>query len=286
MNTELVVGPPTNQGVAVYPPGASYGPRSLRDHEFVWMIEGDAEYRRAGETVAAPAGSLVLCRPGATDFFQWDRHRRTRHAFFHFPLGATPGGWPPPDDWPLVRPLPPDDVVRPLFRHLLTRHNGGGDALRRLTVAHILSVFVGGDPALGRISAESWPDAVERACGFLSRALEDDPARPLSLGELADAACVTPEHLCRLFQKSLGLSPAQTVRLARLDRAAGLLARSNFSVGEISALCGFADPFHFSRAFKKAYGRSPSEVRAAVRSGASAPLPRVLGRLAHLTTDF
>ena len=137
----------------------------------------------------------------------------------------------------------------------------------RLTVAHILSVFVSGDLATGSPARAAWPDAVERACAFLGRALEDDPARPIRLPQLADAACVTPEHLCRLFRATLGRSPVQTVRLARLDRAAGLLLRSNYTVSEVSALCGFASPFHLSRLFKQTYGQSPTEARRAARAG-------------------
>ena len=294
MGTEIFVGLPTGCGVATYPPGATYGPRVLRDHEFVWMLEGDAEYRRGGppppggggRPPAAPAGGGGGAPPGETDSFRWDRQSRTRHGFFHFPVHSVPDGWPPPGEWPVVRLLPPDDLLRPLFRHLLTWGDREDAAQCRLTVAHILSVFVSGQTATGPEAPAVRPDAVVRACAFLRRALADDPARPLSLTQLADAACVTPEHLCRLFRASLGHAPMETVRRARLDYAAGLLARSNYSVGEISALCGFADPFHFSRAFKKTYGRSPSEVRAAVRAGSEPPSPRVLGRLAHPITGF
>jgi transcriptional regulator GlxA family with amidase domain len=65
------------------------------------------------------------------------------------------------------------------------------------------------------------------------------------------------------------------VRLARLDRAATLLVRSNFSVQEIAELCGFASAFHFSRRFKEAYGQSPRELRQQVRAGATLPAPRL-----------
>lgn len=32
-------------GVAVYPPGATFGPRQLEDFEFVWLLQGTAEWR-------------------------------------------------------------------------------------------------------------------------------------------------------------------------------------------------------------------------------------------------
>src|SRR5947209_929804 len=93
---------PTGYGVALYPAGATFGPRVMRDYEFVWLIEGDAEYRWGDAVVQAPEGSIVLCRPGATDFFRWDPKRRTRHGYYHFRIQSLPKDWPPEKLWPLV----------------------------------------------------------------------------------------------------------------------------------------------------------------------------------------
>ena len=264
---------PTGAGVATYPPGATFGPRRMRDWEFVWLLEGDAEYRW-GEAVAdAPEGSVVLCRPGETDSFRWDPHRRTRHGYFHFQVHNAPEGW---HDWPLVRGPEDDDVLRTLFRHVLTWSGRGDPEQTRLTIQTMLAAFRTGERTVGGIERKAWPPAVERVCAYVYERLDEDPAAPLPLPVLAGVACVTPEHLCRLFKSSLGYSPAETVRLARLDRAATLLARSNYSVGEIAALFGFASPFHFSRAFKSAYGLPPSEVRRRIQAGETPPLPRLL----------
>ena len=264
---------PTGAGVATYPPGASFGPRRMRDWEFVWLLEGDAEYRWGDQVAAAPEGAVVLCRPGETDSFQWDPHRRTRHGFFHFQVTGSPEVC---SDWPLVRGPEDDDVLRPLFRHVLTWFGRGDPAQTRLTVRTMLAAFRTGQRAVGDVGREAWPPAVERVCAFIYERLDEDPAGPLPLPLLAGVACVTPEHLCRLFKSSLGRSPAETVRLARLDRAATLLARSNYSVGEIAALFGFASPFHFSRVFKAAYGLPPTEVRRRILAGETPPLPRLL----------
>ena len=273
MLTDLQVSLPTAFGVATYPPGASFGPRLMLDWEFVWLIQGDAEYRWRETGAAASEGSIVLCRPGATDFFQWDRHRRTRHAFFHFQMANPPDDW---QDWPLVREPENDDVLTPLFRYLLTWLGRGDPEQCLLTVTTMVTAFRTGHRAAGGLPPEVWPPAVERACTYLFERLDENPAQALSLNELAGAACVTPEHLCRLFKASVGHSPAETVRLARIDHAATLLARSNYAVGEIAALCGFASPFHFSRLFHSAYGLSPSEFRRCVQAGETPPLPRLL----------
>lgn len=274
MELELTL--PTAFGVATYPPGATFGPRKMSDFEFVWVIEGDVEYHRGGCRVEAPPGAVVLCRPGAVDFFRWDPHLRTRHGFFHFNVLTTPRDWPPRERWPLVRLPTEGDILRPLFRHLLT-WAGCGDAFQcRLTMAMLMTAFLSGETTMGDVPQASLPEPVERVCAYIYDHLEEAPAAVMDLAELADIACVTPEHLCRLFTAATGHSPMETVRLARLDRAAMLLARSNYAVSEIAALHGFASPFHFSRRFREAFGQSPRELRKAIQAGASPPTPRLL----------
>ena len=275
--SDLDVSLPTGAGVATYPPGATFGPRQMRDWEFVWLLEGDAEYRWGEAVVAAPEGSVVLCRPGETDSFRWDPHKRTRHGFFHFQVQNAPDDC---SDWPLVRGSEDDDVLRPLFQHVLTWFGRGDSEQTRLTMLTMLAAFRTGERGIGDVGREAWPPAVERVCTFIADSLDADPAASLPLPVLAGVACVTPEHLCRLFTATLGRSPAATVRLARLDRAAVLLARSNYTVGEVAALYGFVSPFHFSRAFKQALGQSPSEVRRRLGTGSLplSPLAHTLSR--------
>jgi AraC-like DNA-binding protein len=263
-------------GIATYPAGATFGPRRMTDWEFVWLIEGDAEYSWGTQTVGAPENSIVLCRPGATDLFKWDTRRRTRHGFFHFDVEPWPQGWPPSDDWPLVRLPGADDIMPVLFRHILT-WSGHGNALHRnIAIMHLLMTFWSGETTTRDAVPDALPEAVQRALRFIAQHMEEKPEVPLPLPEIARAACVSPEHLCRVMKSATGHSPLETVRLARLDRAVTLLARSNYSVSEIATLCGFASAFHFSRRFKETYGQSPRAARHAVRNGATPPLSRLL----------
>lgn len=289
---QLQIGLSHSAGVATYPAGATFGPRQMNDWEFVWILDGDAQYSRIEysnrdcETVVqAPAGSVVLCRPNATDAFVWDKNQRTRHAFFHFQLESIPDNWPTFETWPLVRLPQDDDLLRPLFRHLLrglqnqssTRLDEMRESSLQLSVAHLLTTFVCGDLSSGGdLSPESWPDAVERAWNFIHRKLEEAPESAISLGEIARAAHSTPEHLCRVFKAATGWTPMQAQRLARLDKAAVLLARSNYNVGEIARLCGFASAFHFSRCFKDAFAQTPRELRSHIRNGETPPTLRLI----------
>ena len=270
--------------VAVYPPGARFGPRSMGEWKFVWLLEGNAIYRwqsasaSANGEIEVPSGSLLLCQPQTRDEFEWDTNARTRHGFFHFALQSAPAQWNAPATWLRLRALGDDDICAQLCRYILT-WSGRDDSQTDAAATLLLAAFVTGETRIGAPAPQRAPEAVERALAFLYRTLDADAATPVGLHDLARAACVTPEHLCRVFKSATGFTPLQTVKLARLDRAAILLGRSNYSVGEVARLCGFASPFHFSRAFREEYGFTARGLRARVEAGQALPNSRLLRTL-------
>jgi AraC-like DNA-binding protein len=260
-------------GFAVYPPGATFGPRILSDYELVWIVDGDVEYQADGKTYAAPPGTILLARPGMRESYLWDPVRQTRHAYIHFGLRVPRGALPQEDTWPLARRMPDGDILRPMFRHVawLLEHAGQGDAaLVEGSMRHLVAGFVLGRFETKSEGATGLPLAVQRALRFAGERWAKT-TEPPSLAELARAASVSPGHLARLFHASLGVSPLAALRLLRLERAAAMLARSNLSIKEVAASSGFESPFHFSRRFKDVYGVSPRAFRARLESGAPAP---------------
>jgi len=259
-------------GVATYLPGATFGPRRMREWEFVWMVEGDAQYQWNNAKVDAPEGSIVLCRPGGTDSFIWDKDRRTRHAYYHFDIESIPGNWPAVSGWPFVRKPREGDVLRQTFRYLLTTERKEA-VPRRLAIMQMLAAFVFADFDSGDIPRQSLPVPVDTAMRYIRQRLDEDASRAVTLTEVARAADVSPEHLCRLFRAAIGASPSETVRMARLDHSVILLARSNYRIGEIAQMCGFRSQFHFSRRFNLAFGCAPKLMRRRMEQGETPPVP-------------
>lgn len=272
---------PKGLGVADYPPGAEFGPRRMRDCEFVWVLHGSARYFRDERLVAEIGpGGIILCLPGAVDRFEWDARSQTRHAYVHFDLRSVPQDWPSRRDWPVAREPVADDVLRPLLQHLLrwAHEPHASKPLLRLTLEHLLTAFVLGQYDATEPARLPMPEPVELALAAIYRRLDESPAAVVTLSDLAREAFVTPPHLCRLFRRATGRSPAETVRLARLDRAVQLVMRSSLPIKHIAAMYGFVDQPHFTRCFTRAFGRSPQQVRDAVAAGRSPPLPRLLHR--------
>lgn len=268
-------------GIAHYLPGEIFGPRRIPDYELVWIIQGGAVYESDGREHPVGPGGLVLARPGIRERYLWDRQQTTVHAFFHWAFGHLPAHWPRPEDWPVTVQLPAGDVVRPLFRYVVSHcvalfHPDGRGSREvapqlRAAVETLLGAVLVGPLTLRPQPLKPQPVPVRKAILWAAQTMDRSPESPITLDQLAHAAAVTPKHLCRLFTTALGVSPMHSLRLMRLERSVSMLGRSNLSIKEIAARCGFASPFHFSRAFRQTFGKPPRVVRREIEAGGVPP---------------
>ena len=67
-------------------------------------------------------------------------------------------------------------------------------------------------------------------------------------------------QLHRKLKALIQFTPAEYVRSIRLEAAMQLLQTEDLNISQIAYETGFSSPTHFSRAFKKMYGKTPSEV--------------------------
>lgn len=70
-----------------------------------------------------------------------------------------------------------------------------------------------------------------------------------------------PNYLSAIIKDYTGMPLHQYVFHLRISKALLLLTSSRRQISEIARLCGFADVYHFSKAFKKSIGVSPSKYR-------------------------
>lgn len=83
--------------------------------------------------------------------------------------------------------------------------------------------------------------------------------------EAAAAIGVGRRRLERHFAENVGRSIASYLRELRLIRARQLVTETGRRLGDIATACGFSNAQHFSNAFRKAYGRTPTSARQRVR---------------------
>lgn len=84
---------------------------------------------------------------------------------------------------------------------------------------------------------------------------------PIDLDLLAEMCCISKPHLIRCFKKYLNCTPHEYLLAYRLRQSKQQLIGSSASVEWIAEQCGFHSASHFTRAFRKSTGITPSEFR-------------------------
>lgn len=92
--------------------------------------------------------------------------------------------------------------------------------------------------------------------------LHQKPAHAWSLAELASAVGASRSVLVERFTRVIGMPPMQYLTQWRLQLAAEQLLRSGAKVASVAREVGYDSEAAFSRAFKRATGRSPAMWRA------------------------
>ncbi|MEO1138266.1 MAG: GlxA family transcriptional regulator [Pseudomonadota bacterium] len=121
----------------------------------------------------------------------------------------------------------------------------------------------------------SLPTRVGRGNRKLTTAIEvmrENIEDPMKLSYLAEVVGVSVRQLERLFLSFLNTSPSKYYLELRLEKARHLLRQTEMSITDISVLCGFSSPTHFSRTYRKVYNVAPSK-----EAGATSPLIRPSG---------
>ncbi len=135
----------------------------------------------------------------------------------------------------------------------------GADAARA-----VASQLVIGQRRYGRQQQRPETIALEPKSDRVQMALAHARANlraPLTVEELADAAHLSPRQFSRVFSEETGFSPARAVEKLRLDAARLLVSQGRLAIDLIARETGFGDPERMRRAFQRAFGQSPREVR-------------------------
>lgn len=158
---------------------------------------------------------------------------------------------------PVYQPYSSGDRFTPLFEEI-RRRTEESSPYSRLMAEHLLTAFIyelaadfhKGDRLLRHLSVQ-----------HVINLMQDSIYGELSLEQCAATAHLEKAYLIRLFHRETGLSPMQYYRRLKMQVASHLLRRSSESVRSIGQKLGFWDEFHFSKVFKKHFGKSPSLFR-------------------------
>jgi len=92
------------------------------------------------------------------------------------------------------------------------------------------------------------------------RYIEHNLHGTLTLSELAEVAAVSPQYLCRLFQKTMNMRPMVYINQERINQSKKLMFnKEGKKLYEIAQMVGFDTPSYFCAVFKRYTGMSPED---------------------------
>ena len=121
--------------------------------------------------------------------------------------------------------------------------------------------------------AASYPGAAE-GFGPALEYMRDHYQRAITNHQLAAAAKMSLRAFERQFHAGFHLTPQKYLRKLRLRIASRALIYTNESLSGIALSCGFADQSHFTREFRRQFGRTPREYREHYKSSAGVPVTK------------
>lgn len=246
-------------------PGTGWGPRTIPDFELILMVSGEFSYFRcdADEKTKLNEGEIICIPPGELHVFKCEQASSPHAVIACIHLELDDKGSFLNNDYALS-PFPPlvtdtkgDAAIHELFRNCRNTFEGFGKYRQELLDAMTKELWL-------RL-AEYWEGGSEKEISprmrqmtlFLQKHLAESPTRR----DLAKKFSITPEHVNALFKNELGTTPAKFLRRIKIYQACRFLREEGLSIKETAERLGFYDEFHFSKAFKKVMGASPSKFR-------------------------
>ncbi|TPW27942.1 GlxA family transcriptional regulator [Pararhizobium mangrovi] len=212
----------------------------------------------ARATCGIEAGSWLLARSGLLN-----GHKATTHwEDFEDFAAAFPDIDVVPDRYVIDRRFLTTGGASPTFDlmlHIVRMRHGMATALDVASVFIYEQASTGEDAqplvSLGRL------DDYDPRFAHAVRLMEASIDAPVTVAALAKRCSVTTRTLENVFEKTIGESPGAYFLRLRLSAARRLVRDSRMPLADIAARTGFSSAAAFSRAFRRAYGQSPSGVR-------------------------
>jgi AraC-like DNA-binding protein len=111
------------------------------------------------------------------------------------------------------------------------------------------------------LKAAALPAGPEAGFGLLLEHIRDHFSTTLTNQQMAAVVHMSTRAFERKFQQSFHVTPQQYLRKLRMRLASRTLVFTNLSLAEVSQQSGFSDQSHFTREFRRHFGRTPREYR-------------------------
>lgn len=227
--------------------------RSRRACRPCWAIvykwEGETEYQlKNGRIVISNARNPVILPRGCA--YTWICTRAGRYSIIEFDADAA-------QDSVISLQIPESDQLLTAFRRLeqiCTRKQAFWQLEAVSGTYQILSNLLRTVPS-GSYQSSAKLEKIQPAVDYMLRHLD----RTMTNDELAAMTEVSTVYFRKLFTQIFGMSPIHYLHHLRIEKAKEILQSDFGSITDVAASLGYPSIYHFSKAFKRDTGLSPTK---------------------------
>ena len=238
----------------------SWTRRLVNPWGLVFSEEGNGEISLDENVISAPAGTLLIYKPGFK--YQFRTQETWKYIWFHYPLRdhmlsqmnfneIIPG----------LGIWKPDQKIRNKIQSELHEalalekiHRPGWEALALLLIEIVLQRFITSGQSVSKRSQERLHHAIQL--------LTSD--ENYKIDQIASLCGISQPLLFLIFRKEMGCSPREYREQFFLRKGKAMLLNTAQTLDEIAEACHMCDRYYFSNRFKLLFGISPAAFRKGV----------------------
>ncbi len=228
-------------------------------HDLTWVLGGRACYRVDGNAVELCAGDMLYVPKGVRRQAETDAEQPMHCLALNF-LVRNEAGENCALPFPQRFAVPHTSGVEPIFRAYQNNWMEKEPGYQLVAQALLLQILLSLMRTLSRSEKnEPGREVMERISRIRSR-IAENCTEPLTVAQLAEEEGLHPVYFGQMFKQHVGMTIREYLARARVYKANELLETGGYSVAEVAERCGFSDPFHFSRVYRKLEGIPPSRL--------------------------
>ena len=245
-------------------PGHSFGPNTRTEFVIHFVLDGMGTLTNPKGCFEVQKNQMFILFPGETHLYTADKLNPWHYCWIGFrgdkadqlmrAIGFS-------EQTPVL-PVKNISLIHKEIQAILSLQNSRPEDYFRRT-SHTYNIFAlllenSEDPVVDNLTEESRDFSYATyAIRYIQRHFNEK----LTIAELADHIGISRSYLTQLVKEQIGMSPQEYLISFRLEHAAHYLRNSTDPVRYIAQECGYEDSMAFSKAFRKKYGKSPSEYR-------------------------
>lgn len=143
----------------------------------------------------------------------------------------------------------------------------GGSSLERIPLEESMPNLINQFKMTGEFSDEYLLEMLDKVkkdydyVGFVKEYIEKNYMHSISLAELAQISHISRSYLSKQFKTEVGCTFQEYLIKYRMNKAEKMIRKNRFFLSEVADMVGYKDYAHFSKAFKKHVGITPSKYK-------------------------